>query len=64
MTKFVLTMNGGKRGLLTNTKPPLRPQVLLEVDAQGPERQAGAQQAHCRLQVPACNGKGKRKKRG
>jgi hypothetical protein len=62
VTKFVLTMNGGKRGLLTNTKPLCARKFFSKatLKAQNGRR---ARNKRMRLQVPACGG-GKRKKRG
>jgi hypothetical protein len=61
VTKFVLTMNGGKRGLLTNTKPLCARKFFSKstLKAQNGKR---ARNKRMRLQVPACGGK--RKKRG
>jgi hypothetical protein len=53
VTKFVLTMNGGKRGLLTNTKPLCVRKFFSKATlrAQNGRR---ARNKRMRLQVPAC----------
>jgi hypothetical protein len=64
VTKFVLTMNGGKRGLLTNTKPLCAGKFFSKstLRAQNGKK---ARNKRMRLQVPACGGKHKKhKKRG
>jgi hypothetical protein len=56
VSKFVLTMNGGKRGLLTNTKPLCVRKFFSKstLKAQNGKR---ARNKRLRLQVPACGGK-------
>jgi hypothetical protein len=63
VTKFVLTMNGGKRGLLTNTQPLCARKFFSKstLKAQNGKR---LRNKRLKLKVPACNGKGKGKKRG
>jgi hypothetical protein len=60
VTKFVLTMRGGKRGLLTNTQAlcarPLFSKATLR--AQNGKK---VRDKRLKLRVPACKGKGKRK---
>jgi hypothetical protein len=61
VSKFVLTMNGGKRGLLTNTKPLCGRKFFSKATLKG-QNGKRVRNKRMRLQVPACGGK--RKKRG
>jgi hypothetical protein len=60
VSKFVLTMNGGKRGLLVNTQPLCahRLSSVATLRAQNGKR---VRNQKLKLKVPACRGKGKKR---
>jgi hypothetical protein len=61
VSKFVLTMNGGKRGLLTNTKPLCARKFFSKSTLKG-QNGKRARNKRMLLQVPACGGKSKKRR--
>ncbi len=60
VSKFVLTMKGGKRGLLVNSRDLCAQPLLLVHELQSPERQEAAKK-RLPLRVPACRQGGKQR---
>jgi hypothetical protein len=62
VSKFVLNMNGGKKGLLTSTRDLCagKPASRVTIKSQNGRQ---VRYKHLKLQAPACEGKKKKKKK-